>query len=350
MCGGLYSAARSARRHVAVALSGARGASRLGLFNPYLMLVAVALGAVGVSMALPRKGLSPQALGALVAGLALGLGMVAIGVRSGGELPPIYFYVFALIGLGASLRVITHPRPVYAALYFILTILSSAGLFLLLSAEFLTFALVIIYAGAILITYLFVIMLATEAPTAEAIEALKEYDRTARAPVGSVVAGFVLLGALTGLWGKGLPTVPPSHATDGVALLEKMPRKVERALVEREGLPGEIEVVSVVGGSAEVVFPDGWGGNEKYKITRPIEKGESMSFPVPEGLTADNVELVGMALVGEHPLGLELAGVILLMAMLGAVVLARKQIQIEEGHKAEATLKVATGPGTGVAS
>lgn len=322
----------------------------MGLFNPYLMLVAVALGAVGVSMALPRKGLSPQALGALVAGLALGLAMVAIGVRSGGELPPMYFYVFALIGLGASLRVITHPRPVYAALYFILTILSSAGLFLLLSAEFLTFALVIIYAGAILITYLFVIMLATEAPTAEAVEALKEYDRTARAPVGAVVVGFVLLGVLTGLWGKGLPTVPPSNATDGAALLELMPKKVARALVEREGLPADIEVVSVSGGSATVEFPGGWGGNETHQLLRAIEKGESMGFAIPEGLAPENTESVGMALVGEHPLGLELAGVILLMAMLGAVVLARKQIQIEEGRKAEATLKVATGPGTGVAS
>ena len=147
-----------------------------------------------------------------------------------------------------------------------------------------------------------------------------------------------------------MPAVPPSHAADGVALLEKMPRKVERALVEREGLPADIEVVSVAGGSAEVVFPSGWGGDEQHQLLKAIGKGESMSFPVPEGLTADNVELVGMALVGEHPLGLELAGVILLMAMLGAVVLARKQIQIEEGRKAEATLKVATGPGTGVAS
>ncbi len=322
----------------------------LGLFNPYLMFVAIAVGAVGVSLALPRRGLSPQLLGALVAGLGLGLGMVALGVKSGGDLPPIYFYVFALIGLGASLRVITHPRPVYAALYFILTILSSAGLFLLLSAEFLTFALVIIYAGAILITYLFVIMLATEAPTSEAIDSLKNYDRTARAPVGSVVVGFVLLGALTGLWGKGLPSIPPSNAADPVAMLEVMPRKVERALIERSGLPGNIEVVGVAGGSAQVIFPTGWGGNQQHPMLRPIPAGESMEFPIPEGLEAENVEMVGHALVGEHPLGLELAGVILLMAMLGAVVLARKQIQIDESLKAEATLKIATGPGTGVAS
>lgn len=322
----------------------------MGLFNPYLMLVAVALGAVGVSMALPRRGLNPQLLGALVGGLALGLGMVALGMRSGGALPPIYFYVFALIGLGASLRVITHPRPVYAALYFILTILSSAGLFLLLSAEFLTFALVIIYAGAILITYLFVIMLATEAPTAEAVDSLKDYDRTARAPGASVVIGFVLLGTLTGLWGKGLPSVQPSHGSDPVAMLERMPRKVERALIERTGLPKDIEVVGVKAGSARVVFPSGWGGNQAHQLVRAIPEGDSMEFPVPEGLQAENVEMVGHALVGEHPLGLELAGVILLMAMLGAVVLARKQIQIDEGRKAEAMLKVATGPGTGVAS
>ena len=62
------------------------------------------------------------------------------------------------LGVGSAIRVITHPHPVYAALYFILTIIAMAGLILLLSAEFMAFAVIIVYAGAILVTYLFVIM------------------------------------------------------------------------------------------------------------------------------------------------------------------------------------------------
>ena len=63
-----------------------------------------------------------------------------------------------------AIRVVTHPKPVYSALYFVLTVFASAGLFVLLWAEFMAAALVLIYAGAILVTYVFVIMLAAEAP------------------------------------------------------------------------------------------------------------------------------------------------------------------------------------------
>ena len=135
--------------------------------------------------------------------------------------------------LGA-LRVITHPRPVYAALYFILTVLASAGLFLLLSAEFMAFALVIVYAGAILITYLFVIMLATQAPEEGHEEVLAEYDTAAREPIAATVVGFVLLGALTVMMfrglgsGEGMPSA--MHVTQPDALLADVPRKVENVL------------------------------------------------------------------------------------------------------------------------
>ena len=98
----------------------------------------------------------------MITAAAVGLIFLAVSIKSLSHLPNFNFYIFSFIALGAALRVISHPRPVYAALYFILAILSSCGLYVLLSAEFLAFALVIVYAGAILITYLFVIMLATE--------------------------------------------------------------------------------------------------------------------------------------------------------------------------------------------
>jgi NADH-quinone oxidoreductase subunit J len=146
------------------------------IINPYMLYGLCVLGALGVCLSLPRRGISPQVLGALIASLAGGLLLLGLGATNPGALPNIYFYIFSLVALGAALRVITHPRPVYAALYFVLTVIATAGLFLILSAEFMAFAMIIVYAGAILITYLFVIMLATQSPQEGEVEVLTEYD------------------------------------------------------------------------------------------------------------------------------------------------------------------------------
>jgi NADH-quinone oxidoreductase subunit J len=69
---------------------------------------------------------------------------------------------------------------------------------------------------------------------------------------------------------------------------------------------------------------------------------------MPDELTAVNLERVGFALLAEHPLALELAGVILLMALVGAVVVARKQIEAGEAET-EAAAAAAGQSGRGVA-
>ena len=321
------------------------------LANPFVLYLGITLGAIGVALALPRRGLNPQILGGLIAAVGLGLAFLGIGLRAGQHRPDLWFYVFSLIGLGSALRVITQPRPVYAALYFILTILSSAGLYLLLSAEFLAFALIIIYAGAILITYLFVIMLATEAPSAERLDVLNEYDHYAREPVASTAAAFVLLAALVGMLAEGAHRTAPQRPTDTSAVLALMPKKwavAGDAVRLAEDLPNDVVAQKVTADAAVVMrFPSGWGGNEKHRLLRALGPDETMSFPLPASVRAEDVELVGFALVGEHPLGLEIAGVILLMAMLGAVVLARKQVQIEESRKAAADARTGQAASVG---
>ena len=62
--------------------------------------------------------------------------------------------------------------------------------------------------------------------------------------------------------------------------------------------------------------------------------GDAVTVRLPDTLAVSNVEGVGFALIDGHPMALELAGVILLMAMLGAVVLARKQVELTEQEKA----------------
>src|SRR5205823_4678557 len=144
--------------------------------------------------------------------LACGLILLAMLVRAGalaGQRMHIYFWIFSAVALGGAIRVVTHPRPVYAALYFVLTVFASAGLFVLMSAEFMAAALVLIYAGAILVTYVFVIMLASDARSSaagtgespgaargSAIQQMAEYDNVSREPIVAAAIGFALMGVL----------------------------------------------------------------------------------------------------------------------------------------------------------
>ncbi|OGV75608.1 MAG: NADH:ubiquinone oxidoreductase subunit J [Methylotenera sp. RIFCSPLOWO2_02_FULL_45_14] len=71
----------------------------------------------------------------------------------------IVFYTLAIILLIAALRVITTRNPVYAALYLVLAFFTAAGIWLLLQAEFLAIALVLVYVGAVMVLFLFVVMM-----------------------------------------------------------------------------------------------------------------------------------------------------------------------------------------------
>ena len=69
------------------------------------------------------------------------------------------FYVFSAILLLAGLRVITARNPVHSALFLVLAFFTAAGLWLLLRAEFLAIALVLVYVGAVMVLFLFVVMM-----------------------------------------------------------------------------------------------------------------------------------------------------------------------------------------------
>ena len=69
------------------------------------------------------------------------------------------FYVFALVLVFAAVRVITVRNPVHAALYLVLAFFTSAALWLLIEAEFLAITLVLVYVGAVMVLFLFVVMM-----------------------------------------------------------------------------------------------------------------------------------------------------------------------------------------------
>jgi len=179
----------------------------------------VALGAAGVYFLLPKAGRSTKAGGAVLALAALAA-LIVFSVREfTSERTDIYYYIFSSLALIAATLVITQTRPVYSALYVVVLILAVAGLCLLLEAEFLAAALVMIYGGAILVTYVFVIMLAQQ--SGQSI-----YDRRARGPFAACFVGFLLVATIGGAMTEFISSVEPRaeapevmHNTQAVGLL-----------------------------------------------------------------------------------------------------------------------------------
>jgi NADH-quinone oxidoreductase subunit J len=160
------------------------------VIEPMVILALCVAGGFGTLLLLPGRKQSPR-LGGLI------LFRTVVG-RANSDTGP-YFWIFSAIAIVGAVRVITHPRPVYSALYFVLTVFATAGLFILMYAEFMAAALVLIYAGAILITYVFVIMLAASAQTTgdrSPLAGLAECDTQSREPFTAACAGFALMGVL----------------------------------------------------------------------------------------------------------------------------------------------------------
>jgi NADH-quinone oxidoreductase subunit J len=70
-----------------------------------------------------------------------------------------FFYLFSAVLLFAAFRVITARNPVYAALYLVLAFFQAAAVWILLKAEFLAISLVLVYVGAVMVLFLFVVMM-----------------------------------------------------------------------------------------------------------------------------------------------------------------------------------------------
>ena len=97
------------------------------------------------------------------------------------------FYLFAAILVFAALRVISVKSPVHAALWLVLSFFTAAAIWLLLGAEFLAIALVLVYVGAVMVLFLFVVMMLDVN-----FEEMRRHFRS-YLPVGAVVGGLVLL-------------------------------------------------------------------------------------------------------------------------------------------------------------
>ncbi|MGF1612526.1 MAG: NADH-quinone oxidoreductase subunit J [Gammaproteobacteria bacterium] len=114
------------------------------------------------------------------------------------------FYIFAAILVFAGAMVITVRNPVHAALYLVLAFFTSAGIWLLLEAEFLAITLVLVYVGAVMVLFLFVIMM-LDINFAPLREGFIRY-----LPIGIVIASLIVieLSLVVGSSHFGLEVVP----------------------------------------------------------------------------------------------------------------------------------------------
>ena len=200
-------------------------------------------------------------------------------------LPVVFFYLFAGVCVACAFMVIAAKNPVHSVLYLILAFVNAAGLFMLMGAEFLAMILIVVYVGAVLVLFLFVVMM-LDVDFAELRQGFLQY-----LPIG-VLVGVVFLAELllvVGAWviGPGLP--------------------------------------------------------------------QAISSPIPGNLT--NTEALGRVLYTQYVYYFQASGVVLLVAMIGAIVLTlrhkanvkRQNISVQNARtKATAMRVVKVAPGQGL--
>jgi len=143
------------------------------------------------------------------------------------EFSTFVFYFFATVLVIAGLGVITARNPVYAALFLILSFFSAAGIWLLLSAEFLAITLILVYVGAVMVLFLFVVMM-LDIDFARLREGFWKY-----LPVGAVVG--VLLAIEMGLVltkGFGGENLPPMTEQGTIVANQTAPIACETNICE----------------------------------------------------------------------------------------------------------------------
>jgi len=191
-------------------------------------------------------------------------------------LSALFFYLFATMCIGAGFMVIAAKNPVHAVLFLILAFFNAAGLFVLLGAEFIAMILIVVYVGAVLVLFLFVVM-------------MLDVD------FAELRAGFL----------KYLPI----GATIGILLL--------------------VELIFVVGA---------W-------VTAPDMVAQA---PTPPAADISNTMALGQILYTRYVYLFEAAGLILLVAMIGAIVLTlqhkqgvrRQSIAAQVGRTREMAVEV----------
>jgi NADH-quinone oxidoreductase subunit J len=232
----------------------------------WVLMLALVLSAFGVWWLMPRARMRNRPVGLCFALVGCGLLAASFHAAAGLWLDSILFWLLATVAIGGAVLTITSRNPVYSALWFAMVTLATCGLFLQQSAPFLAAATVIVYAGAIVVTFVFVIMLAQQSGATI-------YDQRSRQPLAATAAAFILLTAL-------LFTIQ-----------------------ERGVQPPAKEAIATPVAAANL-------------LSRPSD-GESLL----------SMHALGRSLFGDYLFAVELAGTLLLVATIGAIIMAPRRSQ-----------------------
>ena len=159
----------------------------------------------------------------------------------------LFFYIFATVAVASAVMVVTSRNPVHSVLFLILCFFNSAGLFLLLGAEFLAMILVVVYVGAVAVLFLFVVMM-LDIDFAELRQGMLNY-----LPIGGTI-GLILLVELAlvlGTWSI-LPdataaVAAPAPPADGMTNTEAIGRILYTQYVYYFEAAGLVLLVSMIG-------------------------------------------------------------------------------------------------------
>ncbi|KMZ13094.1 NADH-ubiquinone oxidoreductase chain J [Candidatus Burkholderia humilis] len=129
------------------------------------------------------------------------------------EFTTVLFYIFALLLTVSALKVITSRNPVSSALFLVLAFFNAAAIWMLLQAEFLAILLVLVYVGAVMVLFLFVVMMLDIN-----IDVLRR-DFKRFVPLASIVGAIIVIETALILWhGYGVTTTPLRDASAGAGV------------------------------------------------------------------------------------------------------------------------------------
>lgn len=252
-----------------------------------------------------------------------------------------FFYIFALGALISSGAVVALRNPLYSAIALILDFFFFAGLYVLLSAHFMAIIQILVYGGAIMVLFMFIIML------------LNLKDEEIEQPVirASYIAGFaVCLALFTFVLSALLPLTNSEriNAQRDAAVAEYQER-VEDAEEGEEVVPPRIATPSGVPGlftdlnedALETLYEGQVRSMERGTTTpahgkyRPAEGATFELPPVlrsedsmgrPQPVSFGTVEPISLLLVNRNVVPFELTAILLLAAIMGAVIIAKKRL------------------------
>lgn len=305
----------------------------------YIGAAAMVLMAVGMWLMLPRGNAPGRLLGVL-----LGIGSLVLfaglGMRMESAGTEFVYGVLAVVTIVSAAATVTFNNPVYCAIWFALSLLSTAGLFMLQGAQFLGVATVVVYAGAILVTFLFVLMLAQ--PEGQAY-----YDRVSWEGMLSATAGAVLVGVLTMTFTR---ILNPPVDTEVIAAIETFElddgssrelrgEHVRRARVAQENDTAWIVEVDLLSAAPELSTREQEQLSSHLLANMPTFSGKNLRDGDVELLinrvagntqasaeqrqanilSPDHVAHLGGDLFGRHLIAIEVAGTLLLVALVGAI-------------------------------